>query len=295
MLKYIIKVSVVLVGVTYFFSNSIQTLWLIFMGGGYTKNQDIIYLLRGFPFLFLFFLLFLVFHELLFPFLILLSVKATHAHTHSIIYTIKTQWIPLVYTHKILYWNLNIDVFFSIKSLLKKLHQCQCCKECNVNQGKNTWQQPLVGYLPLHNLLTSKPLWFQLADNTSSRKQTLNSSGKVKWFHKTAQSRSYQHKFELIYQNLQKDALFKILNLTHFVNKSYHMQNRKREVWIPVRKQSTAWFSSRKTPGAFPANAMFCFNIHFILHHLLWVTQFCCTPLQRKKRDLTPGQGQHLC
>lgn len=37
--------------------------------------NTIVYLLRGFPFLFVFFLLFLVFHELLFPFLILLSVE----------------------------------------------------------------------------------------------------------------------------------------------------------------------------------------------------------------------------
>lgn len=38
-------------------------------------RQSTAYLLRGFPFLFIFFLLFLVFHELLFLFLILLSEK----------------------------------------------------------------------------------------------------------------------------------------------------------------------------------------------------------------------------
>lgn len=50
-----------------------------------------VYLLRGFPFLFIFFLLFLVFHELLFPFLILLPVRKQSTLCWKCMLTLKTR------------------------------------------------------------------------------------------------------------------------------------------------------------------------------------------------------------
>lgn len=77
------------------------------------------YLLRGFPFLLIFFFLFLVFHELLFPFLILLPVR--EINTFNYLLHLKRNLKMPKTQHFWLDFSLKSDVYFmrSSSSLLQ--------------------------------------------------------------------------------------------------------------------------------------------------------------------------------
>lgn len=134
---------------------------------------DTVYLLRGFPFLFIFFLLFLVFHELLFPFLILLPVKR-NVHIQLIV-------TPSGTKRNLMLTNVeNAHIEFDSKVIFISSDHCQVFSYTvnvvrtvtltRVRQLDNSPRQPI---LPLHN--SYRQTIAIPTDNTGSS-QTVTSS-----------------------------------------------------------------------------------------------------------------------